>query len=296
MERKEVRPDLFLIGLKQRDLPGTFIGAWVYRGEKSFLVDPGPTASVDQLLEGLRSLGIREMDFIFLTHIHIDHAGGTGSLLRHFPGTKVICHETGIPHLIDPRRLWEGTRKVQGDLALKYGEIDPVPERVLLSPDQFYREGFQIVKTPGHAPHHQVLIYNGYLFAGDAGGFYIPLKDRLFLRPATPPRFDLEEAVQSIEVLLGMAEIREICYAHFGILSDAKGMLRRFKNQLFLWRDVIEEQIRQSGWEGLVERVIPILLERDELFKPFRKLEEEEKKRELHFLENCIRGIGGQRA
>ncbi len=125
----EVRPRLYLIGLEQKiERFGIFIGSWVYDGEVKFLVDPGPKASVDQLLEGLKILRIKRLDFIFLTHIHIDHAGGTGILVNHFPESKVICHESGIPHLISPQKLWEGAKKVLGDLALKYGEIEPVPE------------------------------------------------------------------------------------------------------------------------------------------------------------------------
>lgn len=294
MSIAEVRPGLYLIGLEQKiERFGTFIGSWVYHGEVKFLVDPGPKASVDQLLEGLKILGIKRLDFIFLTHIHIDHIGGTGILVNHFPESKVICHESGIPHLISPQKLWEGAKKVLGDLAFKYGEIEPVPRNSLLSPDDFNMEGIQIVRTPGHAPHHNALVYKGYLFIGDAGGIYIDLEGKPYLRPATPPRFMFEEALESIDKLLEI-DIRDICYAHFGIHPDAKGMLERYKRQLVLWRDVIAEQMKESGAKGLVERCIPVLLERDEMFRSFKDLTEEEKGRERHFIKTCIRGISEQ--
>ena len=287
----EVRPRLYLIGLEQKiESFGIFIGSWVYDGEEKFLVDVGPRASVEQLMEGLESLRINKLDFIFLTHIHIDHAGGTGVLVKRFPEAKVICHASGIPHMIRPQRLWEGGKKALGDLALKYGEIEPVPENRLLSPDGFKKEGFQIIKTPGHAPHHIALIYKGYLFAGDAGGIYIDLGEKFYLRPATPPRFMFEEAVESIDKLLEI-DIREICYAHFGIHPDAKGMLRNYKKQLYLWREVIAEQMKDLGEQDLVERCIPVLLERDDLFKSFKELTEEEKGRERYFIKTCIQGI-----
>jgi glyoxylase-like metal-dependent hydrolase (beta-lactamase superfamily II) len=287
----EVRPRLYLIGLEQEIKNfGIFIGSWVYDGEEKFLVDVGPRASVEQLMEGLESLKIRKLDFIFLTHIHIDHAGGTGVLVKRFPQAKVICHESGIPHLIRPQKLWEGGKKALGELALKYGEIEPVPENRLLSPEGFKKEGFQIIKTPGHSPHHCALIYKGYLFAGDAGGVYIDLKDKSYLRPATPPRFMFEEAVESIDRLLEI-DIREICYTHFGIHPDAKGMLRNYKNQLHLWRDVIAEQMKELGEQDVVERCIRVLLERDGLFKFFKDLTEEEKGRERYFIKTCIQGI-----
>lgn len=287
----EVRPHLYLIGLEQEIKNfGIFVGSWVYDGEEKFLVDVGPKASVEQLMEGLESLKINKLDFIFLTHIHIDHAGGTGILVNRFPDAKVICHASGIPHMIRPQKLWEGGKKALGDLALKYGEIEPVPENRLLSPDGFKKKGFQIIKTPGHAPHHSALIYKGYLFAGDAGGIYIDLKDKPYLRPATPPRFMFEQAVESIDKLLEI-DIREICYAHFGIHPDAKGMLRNYKKQLYLWRDVITEQMKDLGEQDLVERCIPVLLERDDLFKSFKDLTEEEKGRERYFIKTCIQGI-----
>lgn len=287
----EVRPSLYLIGLEQEMKEfGTFVGSWIYDGEDKFLVDPGPRASMDHLLEGLKMLGITRLDFIFLTHIHLDHAGGTGLLLKHYPDAKVVCHEAGISHMISPQRLWEGVKKVLGDLALKYGEIEPVPEKNLLAPGEFKRNGFQIVNTPGHAPHHSTLIYKGYLFVGDAGGIFIDLKDKPYLRPATPPRFLLKEAVESIDRLL-VADIQEICYAHFGIHPDAKGMLRNHREQLYLWSSVIAEQMKASRGLDLVERCISVLLERDELFKPFKDLTESERKRERYFCKTCIEGI-----
>jgi len=291
MNITEVRPHLYLIGLEQKiEKFGTFIGSWVYDGKEKFLVDAGPKASVDQLLEGLATLKIKKLDFIFLTHIHIDHAGGTGVLVNRFPESKVICHESGILHLIDPRKLWEGSKKVLGDLALKYGEIESVPEENILSPGEFKKEGFQVIKTPGHAAHHISLLYQDYLFAGEAGGVYIDLGKRVYLRPATPPRFILEEAVGSIDKLLEVAA-REICYAHFGIHPDAKGMLRRNRSQLYLWREVIAEQMKRSDGDNLFDRSMAALLERDELVKPFKDLSEGEKEREIYFIKNGIQGI-----
>ncbi len=98
---------------------------------------------------------------------------------------------------------------------------------------------------------------------------------------------------ESIDKLLEI-DIRDICYAHFGIHPDAKGMLERYKSQLVLWRDVIAEQMKESGAKGLVERCIPVLLERDEMFRGFKDLTEEEKGRERHFIKTCIRGISEQ--
>jgi len=248
---------------------------------------------VEQLLEGLKIIGVKKLDFIFLTHIHIDHAGGTGIVADRFPGSQVICHESGIHHLMNPQKLWEGSQKVLGDLALRYGEIVPVAGEHLLPPEKFTRKGFEVIKTPGHAAHHLSLVFKGYLFAGEAAGVYVDLGSRPYLRPATPPKFILEEAVGSIDKLLG-TNAREICYAHLGIHPDALGMLRRYRAQLHLWRDVIAEQMARSArndLDDLVRRCIPVLIDQDELFRPFKDLGKEDSQREHYFVRNGIQGI-----
>ena len=138
MKPVEVQPHLYRIPLC-RNIDGLegFIGSWVFDGDVTFIVDVGPRTSLSTLLDGLQELKIKRLDFIFLTHVHIDHAGATGSLIAHFPEAKVICHPLGITHLIDPQRLWEGSEEAVGELALKYGEIDPVPEQNLLSSEEF---------------------------------------------------------------------------------------------------------------------------------------------------------------
>jgi len=289
----EVRPHLNLVGLEQK-LEGLdrFISSWVFNGEPKFLVDVGPKASAHYLIDALGELGVNRLDFIFLTHIHIDHAGGTGSIIKHFPEARVICHPAGVSHLIRPEKLWEGSKKVLGEVALQYGEIDPVPAGNLLSSDGFKTEGFELIKTPGHAVHHLSLVYDRYLFAGEAGGVFRNLGNQLYLRPSTPPRFILEEAVASVDRLLELKD-KEICYAHFGIHPDSQEMLRRYREQIYLWRDVIAGQMKFPGGQDIIDRCITALLKEDPLFRSLTDMSEEERKRELYFLANNIRGYLG---
>jgi glyoxylase-like metal-dependent hydrolase (beta-lactamase superfamily II) len=291
MKVTEVRPYLYRISLPQ-GMRGfqTFIGAWFFDGEYKFLVDVGPKASFEVLMEGLRVLDVTRLDFVFLTHIHIDHAGAAGCLARHFPETQMICHRSGVKHLIDPRKLWEGRKKILGPLALHYGEIDPVPEKNLLASEQFCQSGFRIINTPGHAAHHISLSHGDYLFAGEAGGVFLDLGNTFYLRPATPVKFVLEEAVGSIDRLLEDGG-REICYAHSGIHPDAKSMLRRYRNQLYLWKDVVAGQMKQSKGENLLDRCVGALLEEDESLLLLEDLIEEDKERELYFIRNSIQGF-----
>jgi len=292
MDIIEARPHLYLIELEQ-EMEGfkNCIGSWFFGGGYKFLVDVGPKASAKKLLDSLKALNIKKLDFIFLTHIHIDHAGGTGFLIRRFPEAKVICHGSGINHLINPQKLWEGAKKVLGAIALKYGEIDPVPGKNLISSAEFKLEGFKLVDTPGHAAHHISLVYGDrYLFSGEAGGVFRDLGHRIYLRPATIPKFILEEAVGSIDRLLEV-EAREICYAHFGIHPDAKAMLRRNRDQLFLWKDVIAEQMKNPKGEDLIDRCIAALLKEDELFGALNEMKEDDKKRESYFIKKSIQGF-----
>ncbi|NPA25310.1 MAG: MBL fold metallo-hydrolase, partial [Deltaproteobacteria bacterium] len=123
--------NLTCIDLDEPRLQGfvKFISAWVYKSEElTFLVDPGPLSTIPHLLGELEKMGVARLDYILLTHIHIDHAGGTGELLKSFPEAQVICHPQGIKHLVNPEKLWQGSLKVLGHVAEIYGEIIPVPE------------------------------------------------------------------------------------------------------------------------------------------------------------------------
>ena len=291
MDILEARPHLYRIPLSQNIKGfGNFIGSWAFRGDVNFLVDVGPKSSAELLLEGLKALTINRLDFVFLTHVHIDHAGALASLIERFPKVKVICHPSAIRHLVEPEGLWEGSQKVLGDLALKFGKMDPVPASNLVSFEAFKQKGFQIIDTPGHAPHHMSLVHETSLFVGEAGGVFLDLDGEQYLRPATPPRFFLPETVASIDRLLKV-DIREIFYAHQGVYPDARKMLQRYRDQLFFWRDVIAEQIQDPEKEYWVDRSLTALFERDERLRGLSHLGQDEKEREFFFARNSIQGF-----
>ncbi len=291
MKPFQVQPHLYRIPLCGNidGLEG-FIGSWVFDGDITFVVDVGPKTSLPTLLEGLRDLGMKRLDYIFLTHVHIDHAGATGSLITRFPETKVVCHPLGITHLMDPQKLWEGSKKVLGPLALKYGEIDRVPERNILSSDDFRSEDIRIILTPGHAAHHLSVLHHHRLFAGEAGGIFLDFGDEYYLRPATPPRFILEETVASIDKLLE-TQAQDIYYAHAGFHRDARKMLKRYREQLFFWRDIVAEQMKEQGKNDLIDRCISMVVERDELLRSLRIMKKDERDRESFFTRNSLLGF-----
>jgi len=163
MEVYAITPTLRLLNL-QPPIPGygRFIGAYLFCGEKSAIVDTGPAAVAPNLLSALSQVGMdpAEIDYIVLTHIHIDHAGGVGTVIKELTNARVLAHSRARSHLIDPTKLWQGSLKTLGDLALKYGPIEPVPEdRIVVATDQVKLDlgrglALEIYLTPGHAAHH----------------------------------------------------------------------------------------------------------------------------------------------
>lgn len=180
-------------------------GAFLLRGEQTALVETGPKSSLEVLLEGLEGLGVDNVDWIIVTHIHLDHAGAAGTLAARWPDATVAVHEVGAAHLVDPSKLWASARRIYGDhMDELWGGIDPIPEeriRVLRDGDvlDLGDRRLRAVETLGHAGHHHAYLDEGtgVMFAGDALGVLLP--DVGTVRPATPPpEFNLEVALASI--------------------------------------------------------------------------------------------------
>ena len=281
--------DCKLIEIKQ-NFPGfnQFIGSWLYRGDFNFVVDVGPANSVFRLIDALTEMKIETIDYIFLTHIHIDHAGGLARFLEHFPMAKVICHEKGIKHLVYPDRLWEGSVKVLGEISEIYGPLSPVEEKYFISQHKTLNKDIVVIETPGHASHHLSFVYNGYLFVGEAGGNYLRVRGKDYLRPATPPRFHLTTFLNSIEKLIQL-ENMQICYAHFGKANSSHEMLKRNRDQILNWEKIIRREL-SSDANDLMERCVKSLLSEDPELNAFQHLESMVQKREIFFIQNSIKG------
>lgn len=278
---------LVCIDLDQVALEGfrKFISSWLYRDEGlTLVVDPGPLSTIPKLASTLRQLGVEQLDYILLTHIHIDHAGGTGALLKEFPGAKVICHPDGIRHMVAPQKLWEGSRKVLGAVAEAYGEIVAVPEANICYEEFVGESGIRTIFTPGHAPHHCSYLLGDLLFAGEVAGVRCDLDGGIYMRPATPPKFMLEVALESIERVIALAPARMV-FAHYGLVENALEHLEIARRQLKLWVRGVAET------DGDGERLMAWLLERDENFKNLVCLPADIQSRELNFFGNTLRGM-----
>jgi len=272
-----------------------FISTWVHKDKDlCFIVDPGPASTIYFLKEKLESMGITKenLNYILLTHIHIDHAGGTGRLLDFFPKAQVVCHPRGIKHLINPENLWNASKKVLGEVADMYGEIIPVPENKIKFQEEIGRQEIKAIETIGHATHHLSYMFKKYLFIGDAAGVHFPIKNNFYIRPATPPIFNYDSAITSIDKLLSLnLKDFKICYAHYGIRNNAEKMLKIAKEQLTIWKQVIESTLSECRQLDFEDHVIKELMKKDVYFGNVILFDEEIKKREQKFISNSIKGI-----
>ncbi len=186
--------------------------AYLLAGDQTALVETGPKSTVENVFAGLEEAGIDSLDWIVVTHIHLDHAGAAGTIAARYPEAKVAVHPLGAQHLIDPSKLWKSAARIYGDrMDQMWGGIDPLPEdRIRILEDggvvDLGGRSLRALETPGHARHHHSLLDDatGALYCGDALGVRLPGIG--VVRPATPPpEFDLEEAIASITRIRGIA-------------------------------------------------------------------------------------------
>lgn len=289
-----ITPTLWLVPL-DLPLPGftDFIGAWVCKGEAVMVIDPGPAATIPVLTAALKDLGIRHLDAILLTHIHLDHGGGAGQLSAVFPEAPVICHQGAIVHLADPERLWQGSLKTIAEVARAYGQPVPVPSSRLVSSGDCRLPGLTAVETPGHAVHHLSFVYDGNLFAGEATGVHFQTADGgIYLRPATPPRFFLEISLNSLETLDRLPH-RRVCFGHFGASDDTPAVFSVHRNQLLFWGQAVADERSSDPGDGIAERCMARLLATDPNLAAFDRLPPAVQQRERYFMANSIRGYLG---
>jgi len=193
----------------------------VVESGRAAIVDTGTRDAVPRVMDALHALGLGpgDVDWVVLTHVHLDHAGGAGHLMRRLPGARLAVHPRGAPHVVDPQRLWAGTIAVYGEAEAlaTYGEPVPVAaDRVTVLEDgatlSLAGRSFESFDAPGHALHHLVLrdAVTGCLFTGDTFGIsYRELDDahgRPFAFPSsTPTQFDPAALARTLRRLLALA-------------------------------------------------------------------------------------------
>ncbi len=223
------------------------IGAWLVG---DVVIDPGPTSCLDTLLDGLDGARPRAL---LLTHIHLDHAGASGSLVERWPDLEVYVHDRGARHLIDPARLLDSARQLYGeDMDRLWGEMVPVPEqnvRVLKGGESLFDGEFEVAYTPGHASHHVSFLHEGTAFVGDVGGVRIAGAE-LTVPPSPPPDIDVEKWHASIELIRAWRP-RRLVMTHFGVGEGVEDQLAELSARLDDWAG----RARELAVDGFVAGV-----------------------------------------
>ena len=227
------------------------IGAWERNGA---LIDPGPASSIETVLAELDG---GEPEAIYLTHIHLDHAGATGVLVDRFPSLRVYVHESGAPHLIDPSRLLKSAARLYGDdMDRLWGQVLPVPEENVTTLSGGERiDGLSVIYTPGHASHHVTYLDEdaGDAFVGDVGGVLIPPTGEVWA-PTPPPDIDIELWTSSIASIRDFGPER-LGLTHFGPADDAAEHLDAIERELHSLAEAARPGDRERFGTALNERI-----------------------------------------
>ena len=214
------------------------------------LHDCGPASCVPELKVRLaeRGLALRDLRHLLLSHIHLDHAGAAGVLVREHPGLQVHVSEVGAPHLVDPERLERSARRLYGDdLDRLWGELAPVPEENVHVVGGNVL-GFDCFPSPGHASHHVCYVAaDGTLYAGDAAGVRIQ-PGEFVLPPTPPPEVDLEAWERTLDELEARRPER-LALIHFGVAEDVERHLAELRRRLREWAARVRDGASEHEFE-----------------------------------------------
>jgi glyoxylase-like metal-dependent hydrolase (beta-lactamase superfamily II) len=226
--------------------------------ERPALVDSGIGTNYERVLDLVRGSGLEpeDIEVIALTHVHLDHAGGAGYLVEACPNADVYVHPVGTPHMVDPERLWAGTKSAVGDQIRFYAEPEPVPESRIVEIEggdtvDLGEHALDAYHAPGHAPH-QVVFHdpaNDAVFAADAAGIYAPGPGDIF-PTSPPPNFDPERCQTDIDTLRDI-DPDVLCYAHFGP-AERGDKLDRYADVLDSWVEAVAARRAELGDDDAV--------------------------------------------
>ena len=246
--------------------PG-IVGSYLLETEDGpALFDCGPTSTIPHLKAGLanRGLDLTDVRHLLLSHIHLDHAGAAGILVRQSPWLQVHVSEIGAPHLVDPSKLDASARRLYGDAFDElWGELVPIPSENVHVVDERV-VGLDCFPTPGHASHHvSYLDSQGTLYAGDAAGVRLE-RASFVMPPCPPPEFDLEGWESSLVEIERRAPVR-LALIHYGVVDDVQEHLVGLRTTLRRWSERVEDGMDEPTFIAAarfdVEQIDPELVD-----------------------------------
>ncbi|MFQ6121940.1 MAG: MBL fold metallo-hydrolase [Dehalococcoidales bacterium] len=259
---KEVAKNIYMIDDQLFSVP-EWGSVYLIDEEKKALIDTGPTTSVNIVLDGIKQVGVRleDIDYIIVTHIHLDHVGSAGVLIKEMPGAQVLVHRKGARHLMNPTKLISSVIEVLGeDAMVKHGEVVPIETNrvksvyegdvLKLSAEQVLR----FIDAPGHAPH-ELCVYesrNNGLFVGDAAGMFI---NGILLPDTPPPNFNLELYISTLKRLIKL-KATMIYFAHFGVSNKVQENLQLAMDKVQVWYDIVTETVKGNRFDAALERIM----------------------------------------
>ncbi|NTV64916.1 MAG: MBL fold metallo-hydrolase [Oscillochloris sp.] len=233
------------------------IATYLLTGREPALVDPGPASTLPALEAGLAAhgLGLGDIGSILLTHIHLDHAGATGSILARNPKAKIYVHNVGAQHIVDPSRLLKSANQLYGDMMdTLWGQTVPVPRESIttLEGGEMLDIGgrtIHVFDAPGHAKHHLVYLdqQSGGAFIGDNGGVRLP--ELQFVRPATPPPDIDLEAWDGTLLMLDELMPTWLMLTHFGAYNDVTFHISDYRRRLVAWGEFVRQRLELDASE-----------------------------------------------
>ncbi len=271
----QIEPNLFYLDSRKVD---SFGGSGVYlvEGDGLTLIETGSSRVAVHILDAVHDIGYRERDIkrAIVTHIHLDHAGAAGWMVRRLPQMSIYVHERGAKHLLDPTILIKSAKMVYGSLekiVSSHGEILPVPnENLIPLSDTSLEIGggvtLEIFNAPGHAPHHLCLFEpkRGWLFSGEALGHYRP-ESNLITPAVAPPGFDLEASRETMKRIQKLKP-RTICFSQYGQHPDPAFVFEESARQLDLYDEIIGPKLKRGlNRDEIIEEMLRAFEEKGEI-------------------------------
>jgi glyoxylase-like metal-dependent hydrolase (beta-lactamase superfamily II) len=253
-----VASGLSYLDLHFLDVPRVIATAVLHGPGGVALVDPGPSTTLRVLRAELERAGISLSDVraLLLTHVHLDHAGATGTLVHEIPGVRVYVHERGAPHLVNPEKLIASAERLYGDdMDRLWGEVRPVPQDALIALQEGERisaggRDLEVAYTPGHASHHVSYFdaETGIAFVGDTAGIRLN-PGGYVLPPTPPPDIDLEQWRESLD-RIGRWRPEALFITHFGPQAPSATHLSELAEHLEWTAAIVRSSLAMAGTDA----------------------------------------------